>query len=73
MPLLLTIIFAVIELGHAYNVQISVTHAAREAARSMAVTQVWSEAVDASHNSSPSLDPADLALTPSPATCSPGD
>lgn len=72
MPLLLTIIFAVIELGHAYNMQISVTHAAREAARSMAVTQVWSEAVDASHNSSPSLDPADLALTPSPATCSPG-
>lgn len=73
LPLLLTIIFMIIELGHAYNVQISVTHAAREAARSMAVTQVWSEAVDAAQDSSPSLNPADLSLTPNPAACSPGN
>ncbi|MFW3384594.1 UNVERIFIED_CONTAM: TadE/TadG family type IV pilus assembly protein [Kocuria sp. CPCC 205274] len=72
LPLLLTIIFAIIELGHAYNVQISVTHAAREAARTMAVEQVWSDAVTAAQTSSPSLDPASLALTPDPATCSPG-
>lgn len=72
LPLLLTIIFAIIELGHAYNVQISVTHAAREAARTMAVEQVWSDAVTAAQDSSPSLDPDDLALTPSPAACSPG-
>ena len=72
LPLLLMILFAIIEFGHAYNVQISVTHAAREAARSMAVTQVWSDAVDAAQDSSPSLDPAVLTLSPSIATCSPG-
>ncbi|MEX5256458.1 TadE/TadG family type IV pilus assembly protein [Kocuria arenosa] len=71
LPLLLTIIFAIIELGHAYNVQISVTHAAREAARTMAVEQVWSDAITAAQDSSPSLDPADLSLTPIPAACSP--
>lgn len=72
LPLLLTIIFAIIELGHAYNVQISVTHAAREAARTMAIEQVWSDAVTTAQNSSPSLDPASLTLTPASATCSPG-
>ncbi|WP_081994591.1 TadE/TadG family type IV pilus assembly protein [Kocuria rosea] len=72
LPLLLMILFAIIEFGHAYNVQISVTHAAREAARSMAVTQVWSDAVDAAQDSSPSLDPAVLTLTHSPAACAPG-
>lgn len=72
LPLLLMIIFAIIELGHAYNVQISVTHASREAARTMAVEQVWADAVTAARLSSPTLDPASLSLTPSAVTCSPG-
>lgn len=70
MPLLLMIIFSIIELGHAYNVQISVTHAAREAARSMAVApHVWGDAVDAAEDSSPSLDPGNLTLIPTPNAC----
>ena len=72
LPLLLTIIFGILELGHAYNVQISATHAAREAARTMAVTNQWDRAVTAAQNSSPSLNPPSLTLTRNPNTCSPG-
>ncbi len=36
-PLLLTLLFAIIEFGTAYNAQILVTNAAREAARTIAV------------------------------------
>ncbi|MCC5782362.1 pilus assembly protein TadE [Kocuria sp. CCUG 69068] len=67
LPLLLTILFAIIEFGHAYNVQISVTHAAREAARTMAVTQDWTAAQDAALASSPSLTPTDLQFPAEPA------
>ena len=58
LPLLLLILFAIIELGHAYNVQISVTHASREAARTMAITKDWTDAKQAAVASSPSLSPA---------------
>lgn len=37
LPMLLLIMLGIIELGRAYNVQISLTHAAREAARDMAI------------------------------------
>lgn len=67
LPLLLLIIFAIIELGHAYNVQISVTHSAREAARTMAVTKNWSKAQDAALASSPTLSPTKLKFPVAPA------
>ncbi|MGQ1839198.1 TadE/TadG family type IV pilus assembly protein [Kocuria turfanensis] len=66
LPLLLMIIFVIIEFGHAYNVQISVTHAAREAARTMAITQDWSDAQDAAVASSPSLSPGDIQFPSAP-------
>lgn len=67
LPLLLMILFAIIEFGHAYNVQISVTHAAREAARTMAITQDWSDAKDAALAASPSLSPSGLQFPSAPA------
>jgi len=36
-PILLTLVGGIVEFSHAYNLQISVTQAAREAARTMAV------------------------------------
>ena len=66
LPLLLLILFAIIELGHAYNVQISVTHASREAARTMAITKDWTDAKQAAVASSPSLSPAKLEFPPAP-------
>lgn len=67
LPLLLMILFAIIEFGYAYNVQISVTHAAREAARTMAITQDWTDARNAAVASSPSLSPTSLQFPPAPA------
>lgn len=67
LPLLLMILFAIVELGHAYNVQISVTHAAREAARTMAITQDWSDAKTAALESSPSLSSSKLQFPAEPA------
>jgi Flp pilus assembly protein TadG len=37
-PILLALVGGIIEFSHAYNLQISVTQAAREAARTMAIT-----------------------------------
>lgn len=67
LPLLLMILFAIIELGHAYNVQISVTHAARESARTMAITQDWTDAKEAALASSPTLSAAKLQFPTQPA------
>ncbi|GAA1773524.1 TadE/TadG family type IV pilus assembly protein [Kocuria aegyptia] len=68
MPLLLMILFIIVEFGYAFNAQISVTHAAREAARTMAITKDWSDAKDAALSSSPSLSPAKLHFPTEP-TC----
>ncbi len=43
-PILLLIVVAIVEFSHAYNLQISVTQAAREAARSMAIHNNASQA-----------------------------
>ncbi|GAB3282108.1 pilus assembly protein [Sinomonas notoginsengisoli] len=38
LPLLITLVLGIIEFGHLYNAQIVITNAAREAARTMAIT-----------------------------------
>jgi Flp pilus assembly protein TadG len=43
-PILLAILLGTIEFGRAYNVQISLTHAARETARYMAIHGNWDDA-----------------------------
>lgn len=47
LPLLLTLVLGIIEFGHLYNAQIVITNAAREAARTMAVTNNSSTAAAA--------------------------
>ena len=72
LPILLLLVLGTIEFGRAYNVQISLTHAARETARTMAITGAWTNAVTKGKASAPSLVPADMTFSASPASCTPG-
>jgi Flp pilus assembly protein TadG len=73
-PLLLTILLGIVEMGFAFNSQISVTHAAREAVRTMAVQNDPAAARATAMAASPSLIPALAAaeITVTPATCTAG-
>ncbi|MBF0672759.1 MAG: pilus assembly protein [Salinibacterium sp.] len=73
-PVLLMVIFAIVEFGLIYNAQIQVTASAREGARAAALgaplAQVKSTAVAAAPSLSPTLTAANVAVSPS--TCAPG-
>lgn len=83
-PILIMIILGIVEFGRAYNVQVSLTNAAREGARSMAISNAKADAVLATVNAAPSLNPqlkstdvdfkyvAIPATSPGPTACSPG-
>jgi Flp pilus assembly protein TadG len=55
-PILLALVLGIVEFGRAYNIQISLTHAAREAARSMAINNDWVDAQADGENAAPSLN-----------------
>ncbi|WP_461172049.1 pilus assembly protein [Arthrobacter sp. Z1-9] len=57
-PILIMLVFGIMEFGRAYNVQISLTNAAREAARSMAITKNEDAARTAAKNAALHLIPA---------------
>jgi Flp pilus assembly protein TadG len=69
LPLLLTLVLGCIEFGRAYNTQISLTHAARETARSMAITNNWSHAVTNGRNAAPSLTAGQMTFIATPPAC----
>jgi Flp pilus assembly protein TadG len=68
-PILLALIIGVIEFAHAYNVQVSVTQASREAARTMAITKDATKATAAGKAGAPSINSALLSFDYSAATC----
>jgi Flp pilus assembly protein TadG len=70
-PLLLMLVFGIIEFGRAYNANVSVTHAAREGVREYAVTQDASLGTAAAINAATSLNPAAMTVTLS--ACNKGD
>jgi len=72
-PLLLTLVFGVVEFGRAYNVQNSLSAAAREGVRVMAISND-SVAATAATEQAAVLTPAvtDSQVSISPATCTPG-
>lgn len=72
LPILLSIVLGTIEFGRAYNTQISLTHAARETARSMAVSGNWTKAVSLGRSAAPSLDTDEMTFTAAPAACTAG-
>lgn len=71
-PFLLLLVAGIIEFSHSYNIQISVTQAAREAARTYAISNDWDKAVAAGTNGAPGLDPAKFTFTSSPEECDSG-
>lgn len=72
LPILLMLVLGTIEFGRAYNVQISLTHAARESARIMAVSNDWTKTVTNGRAAAPSLVPAQMQFSAVPTTCAPG-
>ena len=69
-PLLLILLLGTVEFGRAYNAQISVTAAAREGARVMAVQDDNGAAQAATVAAAVGVSPVNVSVTPS--TCSPG-
>lgn len=70
-PLLLALVTGIVEFAHAYNAQISVTQAAREAARTMAVKNSQTEAKAAAAAGAPGLASGSFGYTFAPAACAP--
>lgn len=72
-PVLLLLVFGIVEFGNIYNVQIQVTSAAREGAREMALGGSPEAARIAAVGAAPALRPAMRAsqVTVSPSTCAP--
>lgn len=68
-PFLIALIIAVVEFSNAYNVQVSVTQASREAARTMAITHDATKATAAGKAGAPSINTALLSFDYSAATC----
>lgn len=72
-PLLVLVLFGVVEYGAVYNAQLLVTGAAREAAREMAVTgdadAARAAAVDAAPGLVPALTAVDVTIS---GPCAPG-
>lgn len=70
LPLLVVLVFGIVEFGRAYNTQVTLTHSAREAVRVLAITQDPAEAQAAAIASAASLDPAQVSVAT--AACVPG-
>ncbi|MFP3460139.1 pilus assembly protein [Arthrobacter globiformis] len=69
-PILLALVAGIVEFSHAYNLQISVTQAAREAAREMAINDDQGAAALAAAAGAPGLNADDFQYSFSPAACS---
>lgn len=70
LPLLLMLILGVVEFGRAYNVQLTLTAAAREGVRVMAITNDQTKAKDAARAAAASVGSIPAAdITISPANC----
>lgn len=69
-PILLALLAGIVEFSYAYNLQISVTQAAREAAREMAIEDDQGAAELAAAAGAPGLNAEDFQYSFSPGTCS---
>jgi len=72
LPILVIILFGVIEFGGVYNAQLMVTGAAREAAREMALHGVVADAEIAAFDAAIGIPPGDLDVAVSPEACTTG-
>ncbi|WP_024367158.1 TadE/TadG family type IV pilus assembly protein [Arthrobacter sp. TB 26] len=73
-PVLVMMLLGIMEFGRAYNTQITLSSAAREGVRVMAINNNAAAARTAAKSSAPALKPvlADTNITITPATCTTG-
>lgn len=69
-PVLLALVAGIVEFSYAYNLQISLTQAAREAARTMAIEDDQDAAALAAAAGAPGLNSGSFAYSFSPDSCS---
>lgn len=62
LPILLALVFGVVEFGRAYHIQSTLSGAAREGVRVMALTNNLGDATTAVTSYSPTLNPTDLTV-----------
>lgn len=72
-PILLALVAGIVEFSHAYNLQISVAQAAREAAREMAIEDDQDAAALAAAAGAPGLSTGDFEYAFSPEACTAGE
>lgn len=72
LPLLMVLVFGIIEYGRLYNAQITLTHAAREGVRDYAIHQDWDQAKSTASQAISNTLPGPLGF-PSPPPCVPGE
>src|SRR5688572_19560794 len=74
LPVLVLLLFGIIEFTRAYNAKTTMTHAAREGARTLALRGTVAEATDRVRATAPSLNQSNLTITTVPASgvCTPG-
>lgn len=73
LPVLLAMVLGIVEFGRAFNAQITLTHAAREGVRVMAISDDATAAKDAAMNAAVSLDPTAMAFVIDPSSCTSGE
>jgi len=77
MPLLLLLVFGIIEFGRGYNVKVQLTGSVREAAREVALGRSNAEAMQVVRDAAPGISPAvqdsQIIITRCPADGSDGD
>lgn len=73
LPVLILLLLGIMEFGRAYNAQVTLTNAAREGVRVMAITNDPAKARAAAKSAATTLQPelGDSNFTPAPTACSP--
>lgn len=71
LPVLLLLVFGLVEFARAFNTKAVVTHASREGVRVLAITRDAGEAATAARDASVPLDPALVGV--SSTGCTPGE
>ncbi|MGH9165359.1 MAG: TadE/TadG family type IV pilus assembly protein, partial [Acidimicrobiales bacterium] len=73
LPLLLILVFGIVEFGRAYSAKISLTAAAREGARLLALDGTAAAVQARVKDSAPSLNPALISFNAITSPCTPGN
>lgn len=63
LPILVLLLFGIVEFGRAFNAQVTMTHAAREGVREYAINKDLGAATAKAKNAASGLDPALMTVT----------